>query len=294
MKHLLIAALASSALLVSCDRIEFEELIIPNDNGWRSDLYGDASDHYSFDPNTDNTTYVLLEEFTGHLCSNCPGAAVTAVEMASNPKVILTGVHAGFLAEPDAAHPADYTTDAGDEWWLQMQGSFLPCARFNRRDAESDWFPPGDWQTQLDAALADASGPVEARLQIQYAWEEENGHLNVHVETEFVQALEGNYRMELSVLESGIVSPQANNSANGNPAYPSPTAEEYDHEHVFRGNMNGVNGQEVAVDPEEGRTRVDSYTITWPTDWVLDNCELIAIITDGSTGRIINATHVKL
>ena len=290
MKRILFAALAASLVLVSCDRIAPEELIIPNDNGFRSDLY----EVPEFDANTDNNTYILFEEFTGHLCSNCPGAAVTAHDLAENSRVILSGVHAGFLAQPDADHPADYTTEAGDEWWLQMTGSFLPCARFNRADQEGDWYGAGEWPDQLEALLSATSGPCDARLQIQYEWAEENGHLNVHVESEFVNAMAGDYRMELSILESGIVSPQSNNSLNGNPAYPSPTAYEYEHEHVFRGNMNGTNGQQVASDPEAGFKAVNSYTIPWPSDWVMDDAELIAVITEGTTGRIINVAYVKM
>ena len=102
MKRILFAALAAPLVLVSCDRIAPEELIIPNDNGFRSDLY----EVPEFDANTDNNTYILFEEFTGHLCSNCPGAAVTAHDLAENSRVILSGVHAGFLAQPGFFRPS--------------------------------------------------------------------------------------------------------------------------------------------------------------------------------------------
>lgn len=284
----LIAAIA--LLWTSCDRIAPEDLVIPNDNAFRADLY----EVPAFENNTDLNQYILLEEFTGHLCSNCPGAALIAGEMAQNPKVILTGVHAGVLASTDAEHVADYTTEAGDAWWQQMVGSYLPCARFNRAAQESEWHPQGAWVDQMDAALAAASGSATARLQIQSEYLSDAGHLNVHVESEFIDAMEGDYRMELYVVESAIVSPQANNSVNGNPAYPSPTAEDYDHEHVFRGSLNGVNGTSIANNPEAGSKFINSYTVLWPVTWVAGNSDLVAVITDGDTGRIINVTHVHI
>lgn len=290
MKPAIFFVAALALLASSCDRIKPEELIVPNDNGFRSDLY----EVPTFAANTDLTKYILLEEYTGHLCSNCPGAALIATEMASNPQVILMGVHAGVLASTDAEHTADYTTEAGDAWWAQMVGSYLPCGRFNRIEDESEWFPLGGWEAQMDEALSQSTGTADARLQIKYDFVADAGHLNVHVESDFVNDLNGDYRMELYVTESGIVSPQANNSSNGNPAYPSPTAEDYDHEHVFRGSMNGENGKAVASNPVAGTRVVTSYTIPWPVNWVMANSELIAVITDGSTGRILNVTHAEL
>src|SRR5687768_4725486 len=48
---------------------------------------------------------VLLEEYTGHRCGNCPPAAVTAQTLKSTygERLVVMTVHAGFFAEPKAS-----------------------------------------------------------------------------------------------------------------------------------------------------------------------------------------------
>ena len=54
---------------------------------------------------------VLLEDFTGHKCVNCPEWAIFAHELADdlNHKLVIIGIHAGWYATPDAT--GDFTAD---------------------------------------------------------------------------------------------------------------------------------------------------------------------------------------
>jgi hypothetical protein len=62
---------------------------------------------------------VLLEDYTGHTCVNCPTAAVIAHDLKNlyGDRLIVMAVHAGYFADP---HPGifenDYRTQAGNEW----------------------------------------------------------------------------------------------------------------------------------------------------------------------------------
>lgn len=284
MKKLLVIALALSAI-TSCDVIETP--IIPNDNGFRSDLY----EVPEFEENTDLTKYILLEEFTGHFCGNCPGAALTASDLAQNERVVLMSVHAGGLAEPNGNFLYDFTTESGDAWWAQMVSPNLPCARIDRLDTQADWFVPAEWEDNMTDALAQSA---DARAQIITEFAEDLGHVNIHVETEFLNDLSGQYRMVVALLESSILSPQLNYTGTGNPDYPSPTAYEYEHNHTFRSTVNGANGVQVGQDPVAGETIVNSYTVNWNNEWQLENCEVLAIIISNDTGAVVNLAHVDL
>jgi hypothetical protein len=37
-----------------------------------------------------------------------------------------------------------------------------------------------------------------------------------------------------------------------------------------------------------------SYTFDWNSEWVPENCEVIAFLTEGENGRVVNVAKVKL
>ena len=62
---------------------------------------------------------VLIEDFTGHTCGNCPRAAETAVNLQQlyGEQVVVIAVHMGFFAKPksnaDSSYAADFRTTMG-------------------------------------------------------------------------------------------------------------------------------------------------------------------------------------
>jgi len=102
---------------------------------------------------------VLLEDYTGHLCVNCPEAAVIAhnLEGLYGGKLIVMAVHAGMFAAPSATgdFTADYTTPAGDTWNNEFGITSNPNGMVNRKDfgsgivlgkdAWSFFCKPGHW-----------------------------------------------------------------------------------------------------------------------------------------------------
>lgn len=61
---------------------------------------------------------VLLEDYTGHTCGNCPRAAEKAEELKTLYKdsLIVIAVHAGSFANPTSSYPNDYRTNVGTDW----------------------------------------------------------------------------------------------------------------------------------------------------------------------------------
>ncbi|NCD42222.1 MAG: hypothetical protein EOL88_09040 [Bacteroidia bacterium] len=58
---------------------------------------------------------ILLEEFTGHACVNCPEAALLLNDLKTlyGEQLLVISVHAGFFAMPLGELTADYRTAAG-------------------------------------------------------------------------------------------------------------------------------------------------------------------------------------
>ncbi|MDP4282340.1 MAG: hypothetical protein Q8867_09360, partial [Bacteroidota bacterium] len=86
------------------------------------------------DTSTVNRT-VLLEDYTGHKCVNCPTAAVTAhtLEEMYNGNLIILAVHAGYFAIPGSGNYAlDLRSATGEDWYSTFGVTSNPIGMINR------------------------------------------------------------------------------------------------------------------------------------------------------------------
>ncbi len=82
---------------------------------------------------------ILIEDFTGHTCGNCPRAAESLhqIENLYGDQIVAVAIHAGFFAEPTGTYFAeDYRTDVGNELDNAFGNSAagLPNGLVNRKD----------------------------------------------------------------------------------------------------------------------------------------------------------------
>jgi len=106
------------------------------------------------------TKRVLLFDFTGHTCGNCPTGHDEAKNLqAYYPgKIIVIGIHCSFFAEPlnrpDSVYAADYRTPAGNELdtYYEAGNAGLPRGVFN--GIKSTISTPTAWSSKIVAELA--------------------------------------------------------------------------------------------------------------------------------------------
>jgi thiol-disulfide isomerase/thioredoxin len=278
-----ILAVIVSCFMVGCD--EIDQPIIESGT-YRSDLYGPAPE---FTPEGTPHQRVLLEDFTGHDCGNCPNGHVAAANLQETyaADLAVVAIHAGSLAQPLAPDfPDDWTTEEGEYYLLTQVGQdIMPKGRINRLPGASTIFSPSAWSAKVDEASAQTAA---MNLQVQADYQAANQHWNVHVFSEWFQNLSGDYRLVVLLTESGIVAPQL--WYGNDPEY----IEEYDHEHMLRASGTGATGLVVATNPQQGETATDSYTFNWNSAWNPDSCEVVAFITEGDNGRVLNVAKTKL
>jgi hypothetical protein len=125
-------------------------------------------------------------------------------------------------------------------------------------------------------------------LQLQTDYRSTNQHWNVHVFSEWFQNLSGEYRLVVLITESGIVAPQL--WYGQTPEYIA----EYTHKHMLRASGSGATGLVVATNPQAGNQFTSSYTFDWDPEWKADSCEVVAFITEGDNGRVLNVVKAKL
>ena len=198
---------------------------------------------------------ILIEDYTGHRCGNCPDAAVLAHELKeANPgRVFVASVHAspgsGFqeVSEPgDLEHPKyshDFRTEAGNAYVIDIAG-FIgnPEGMINRKldSFDSNWkFKPA-WTAAVNDIIS-ANTDLQMNLQIKSNYYTETRGLFVQVQSKTLSDISGRYTMVVFLIDNEFVAWQKD--------YSLPPSDQdiefYHHKDVFLGAINGSYGSEL-------------------------------------------------
>jgi len=232
---------------------------------------------------------VLLEEFTGHKCPNCPEAAIVADNLKAvyGENLVVLAVHAGFYAIPSASgdFTADYRTPAGNELNNFFGFAGYPSGLVNRADYQgSKVLFKDSWEGAVEAQAALAP---QADIAIENIWNDNTRLLHCMLETTFLEDLEGVYNICLLITESHIVSPQQTMQG---------IQTDYIHNHVLRSYITCTWGDPVGTSGQalSGVKQTNSYNFTVPAAWDVDHCEVVAFIYNTVTLEIIQAEEKPL
>jgi hypothetical protein len=227
--------------------------------------------------------YVLLEDYTGVKCVNCPAAGELALQLQEqyHHNVIVLGVHAGDLANFPLFN---LKTPEGDAWWSQFNFQQNPIGTVNRKMINGGYaYDSPMWADAVAEALQE-----EAALEMSSAIEynEATRNLKVDVTSKFLAELPDTYSLTVCIMEDSIVGIQQ--TAEG-------IVNDYVHRHVFRTTMNGAWGEDIntaAIAPGDEITK--SYTKTLDAAYNADQCYIIAYVSNSDTKEILQVTEKKI
>ena len=226
---------------------------------------------------------VLIKDFTGARCVNCPAAAEHAHNLQhqlDEDHIFILSVHAGFQAQPMGSFP-DFLTNEGTEWYNNHDSNPLftvDHVALTEGNTLND--------AQIDAPVAAAlleEQSFEIRLTPRY--DEASRQLNVEVNAYALVDLDGQFYITACLVEDHIVGWQTT---------PGGVDKEYDFRNVFRGTLNGAYG-DVFEDShvDFGDTFYFSYSTEINADYNADECYLMVYIYDKNQGDKILQTAVK-
>lgn len=231
---------------------------------------------------------VLLEDYTGHKCPNCPEAA----ELAHNFKhiyqeqLVLLTVHAGFYASPDATgdFTADFRTPEGNAIHDHYDFFAYPTGLVNRTGYKGNTVLfTSDWEGAIEAIIDE---PAQAKITLTNSYNAGSRTLTCQAETEFMENLSGTYHICVFIVESDIVSPQKNEQG---------ITLDYVHNHVLRASMNGTWGGPVGENGLALMSEVqeNEYSYVLPSSWVAANCAVVAFVYDEGTKEVLQAEEAE-
>jgi hypothetical protein len=246
---------------------------------------------------TTGKPYVLLEDYTGIRCINCPTETKRAEDLVTYyiDRVILMGVHATELADTLAGSPYKpyLKTPEGNEWASYYKVDYVPLGLVNRAKYNSKYaLAPGVWSAAIDAQLAK---PVVAVVKATASCNSATKQIQASVRVTFKKMISGSANVNLYITEDSIKGVQANNNSAVGPV---PTIDPYYYNGVFRASMNGVNGEQLTSSVEVGKTYTytSSYTVN-STSWNLRKLFLIVTVTDNDQAtlkEVIGVTKAKI
>lgn len=237
----------------------------------------------------------LLEDFTGHLCVNCPQAHAIADEMKTEmgDTLIVLAIHSGGYAKPQVApYDADYRTEMGDLTTSIFNITAYPCGMISRKDFSGNRvLSRTAWKSKM------ASIPRQApdlAMQILTSNPSKDS-INVFVKTTFLANTNKNLRLYVVLSESGIISAQKNNSTAIGPTH---DILNYEHKHMLRTHIAPTEGNIIAslgTPLQANDTLIKGYTLYLTgKPWKLENCAVIAFISDNDTQEILQVEEVEL
>lgn len=233
---------------------------------------------------------VLIEEFTGVRCVNCPAGSEAIEDLIGihGDRLIAISLHAGFFSNPYPQSLYDFQTPDGDNI-LSFLGEPLgfPTAVVNRHQfagEENLQVGRNSWPDYVAQELAIAP---KAKLAITPTWDETSRDLKIEVSIFIEEDIEeADVRLSVVLTEDDVKDVQLT---------PAGIEDNYKHKHVFRDAITNYDGNTLTEDLTLGSQFCKVYNTTLDAAWNADNCHLIAFIHLGGTSKqILQAVQTDL
>ena len=261
-----ILAIAAMMLFVSsCDKIDINNT------------------HKPFSPSGHGKT-VLIKDFTGVRCVNCPAAAEIVHELqheVGEEHVIVMSVHAGYLAQPVGQFP-DFTTPEGTEWYgTNSSNPLFSVDHVALTDGNTLYVE------QVDVPLSDALAEEQTfEIFTAVTYDDETRQLDMEADVVATADVEGNFYVTACLLEDSIV---------GRQVVPGGIDTAYVFRNVFRGTVNGADGDLFLNGPVYINDEyIYKYTIELDPAFNADQCYFLAYVYDKTDGKILQTALLKI
>ena len=214
---------------------------------------------------------VLVEEFTGVYCVNCPGgsAFLQQLQQIYGDRMVIVSIHAGFFARQYPESQYQFKTDE-TEALQNLLGAPVayPSATVNRMNFEgqsSRILGQADWASHIQESL-DAEPLIALDMATVV---DDSRNVTIDVQMTGLAPVSNPLYLTVMLTEDNITDPQ--NTLSG-------VELNYVHHHVLRKILTPVSGESLSSDLITGEQLFKTYSYGIPTDWDLDQVHAIAVV----------------
>ncbi len=237
---------------------------------------------------------VVIEEFTGVRCPNCPKAQLEATKISDNNPGRINIITAHPLNEYNSLttpfgsgepHPSkyDFRTDAGAQIFNMTgkESGSLPIGNVNRKlhSGETRFNISFDkWSAAVTTELA-LPTPVNINVNANNTGDS----ISIECTLKYTESVLDSHYVSIFIIESGMVDVQESTDINGLPIY----EENYVHRHVLRAVVTDYFGDLLKAKLEPGRVFYKKYKFKRDPAWVKTNLDVIASVHMNTTKKYV-------
>ena len=236
---------------------------------------------------------ILVEEFTGVRCVNCPAGAAEIDNLKSlyAENLVAVSIHAGFFANPFPNH-TDFRTADGDQLASYIcspdpEPEGYPSASVNRvlfSGQEKRYVSRQSWagfiqqQSQIVPKIS---------INIENAFDATTRLLTTKITLLPTTTLTGEHRVSALLTEDDIFDKQLT---------PAGEIDNYRHKHVFRKALTDAIGAPLSSPLAAGTPVVKTLTYVLPTGWNVAKCHTIAFVhrNEGNEKDVLQVAEKKI
>lgn len=242
------------------------------------------------DPTEEQVKNVLIEEYTGVQCVNCPAGAalIDGMKQQYGSRLVPIAVHAGGFAFPISGASTQVFFNTSTNAYMNFVGTPLayPAANVDRKlfDSQLDIIQgASDWAASVAERLEEEL-LVEVFITSEY--DDSNRTADVTVDLNPLASVDHeDLILTVVLLEDGIVDAQIT---------PDGIDLEYVHKHVLRDFFTSTNGNSIAP-LQVGNVVSNEFSLVLNEDFVAENCEVVAFVSRGGADKEVfqvNAVHL--
>ena len=246
---------------------------------------------------------VLIEDFTGHYCSNCPDAAneLSSLQNLYGDRVIGIAIHPDYGSFTYPQSQGKYSYDFRTQWGVEINDLLgpiegLPIGMINRGGLTS-------WDNWGEAVLNEIEKDPIFSITLSSNMTSNNGTISVSIEvlTDFSEQ----YNIVVCLTEDSIINWQLDGSQD---------EEFYEHNHILRSIINTTLGDVISSSFTNGDTWSKDYVIDLASleqfnvnyslntlggngnsnGWIADNMSIVAYIYNTNNYEIVQVEEIHL
>lgn len=228
----------------------------------------DDDEHYTYVKPADVNRCVLIEDFTGQRCRNCPTATYEIEKLQEQygaDVVIAVGIHSGPLGFKGNAKVAGLATDLDDTYYNFWKCDHQPIGLVNR----GGLCEYTSWAAEVRKAVGQKA-PLDLKLTIN-SYDNDTRRVKLTADAHGTNGTTAG-KLQLWVLEDSITAMQT--MPDGKPNA------DYVHMHVLRAAINGDWGQDITV--REGQTVPVEAEFNIDEKWDPKHVSIVAFVYNPS------------
>ncbi|MDO4801546.1 MAG: Omp28 family outer membrane lipoprotein, partial [Prevotellaceae bacterium] len=211
---------------------------------------------------------ILIEDFTGQLCINCPKAteAIEQIKEIYGDNVISVAIHSGPMGVDEDVNYKGVTYQAlanstGNEYWNKWftSGTGQPIAQINRGEPSNAY---NNWSAEVAQAIQSAT---DVQISAYTEYNSDTRLLTIH--TSLIGKANNSAKLQLLLTEDSIQSFQLMPDGTNNL--------DYIHNHVFRDVVNGTWGEDITF----GEGFIEKqHTYPIPEKFIPENMNVVIFV----------------